>query len=65
MAGPLLASFILWRAPNGYGIVFALSIAAAFRGLLIFVCFVDAPGKGSCGRIRFTRFPNLIRVSSS
>lgn len=43
VAGPLIASLILFHSPTGYGIVFGLSIAAACCGLLVFTCFVRAP----------------------
>jgi MFS family permease len=43
VAGPLIASLVLFRAPTGYPIVFGLSIAAACCGLLVFVCFVREP----------------------
>lgn len=44
MAGPLLAAFVLWRVPNGYGPVFTLSLIAALFGLLVFFCFVRTSG---------------------
>jgi MFS family permease len=43
VAGPLLAALVLWRTPRGYGTVFALSLAAALCGLLVFGCFVRSP----------------------
>lgn len=44
VAGPLLASLVLWHSPNGYGIIFALSIAFACCGLVVFAVFVREPG---------------------
>jgi MFS family permease len=42
VAGPLLAAFLLWRAPSGYDAVFALSLAFACAGLVVFTLLARA-----------------------
>lgn len=43
MLGPLLAAFILWRIPNGFNWVFAISLIVSVFGLLAFFVFVRQP----------------------
>jgi MFS family permease len=52
MAGPLLASLLLWLVPDGYRAVFGAALAASVCGLLVFGRWAQAPARRTAPHVQ-------------
>jgi MFS family permease len=64
VVGPLLAAGLLWLMPDGYRVVFGLSLVVAAAGLLVFFRFVREAG-GRATRAGAAARPWRARIADS